>query len=365
MLLPSLSLVLLGAVVGVDAIPQATVTDSLPPADPTSSSSASVCNNSPDLCSRPYNQITHLGAHNAAFLRDESTDHSISGNQYENATFALDAGLRLLQSQVHNEDGGLRLCHSSCSLHDAGPLEEWLSRIEDWMAANENEVVTILLVNADSVPASEFATAFESSGLAARGYVPTSEVAPTSEWLTLETMISNNQRLVSFITNIDRDASAPYLLPEFSYVFETHFDIQSLSGFNCTVDRPSDATPGTDDGWLGLVNHFKYDNILGSFNVPDEENIETVNSAGTSEGNLGRHLEECREEWGRVPNFVLVDFWSAADPLAAVDEMNAVSEPEGRGDVAVVPTTGGSGKHMQDLGRAALLAFVICAILFN
>lgn len=45
-------------------------------------SSTIACNNSPDLCSRSYSNITQLGAHDSAFLRDASTGYSSSGNQY-------------------------------------------------------------------------------------------------------------------------------------------------------------------------------------------------------------------------------------------------------------------------------------------
>lgn len=39
------------------------------------------CNNSPDLCGRSYANVTHLGAHDSAFLRDASTGYSQAGNQ--------------------------------------------------------------------------------------------------------------------------------------------------------------------------------------------------------------------------------------------------------------------------------------------
>lgn len=47
-------------------------------------SSTRVCNNSPDLCTRSYSNITYLGAHDSPFLRDSSTSNSDSGNQYGN-----------------------------------------------------------------------------------------------------------------------------------------------------------------------------------------------------------------------------------------------------------------------------------------
>lgn len=47
-----------------------------------SQNSSYACNNSPALCSRSYSNITHLGAHDSAFVRDASTSYSSSGNQY-------------------------------------------------------------------------------------------------------------------------------------------------------------------------------------------------------------------------------------------------------------------------------------------
>lgn len=44
-------------------------------------SSSTACNNSPELCSRQYNNVTYLGARNSPFLRDDTTDFSTSGNQ--------------------------------------------------------------------------------------------------------------------------------------------------------------------------------------------------------------------------------------------------------------------------------------------
>ena len=40
------------------------------------------CNNSPDLCSKTYGEISHLGAHDSPFVRDSSTSNSMFGDQY-------------------------------------------------------------------------------------------------------------------------------------------------------------------------------------------------------------------------------------------------------------------------------------------
>ncbi|KAG8416666.1 hypothetical protein J3458_007233 [Metarhizium acridum] len=349
------------------AIPQAAATTAAVPSASSTSSSGQACNNSPTLCGRQYNAVTHMGAHNSAFLRDSSTGNSLAGNQFKNATAALNAGLRLLQAQVHKPNSTLELCHTSCDLLDAGALESWLKDINAWVTKNPNDVVTLLLVNSDTASASDYAAVFESSGLAKVGYKPQSNVV-TSTWPTLQSMISANARVVTFVTNMDYSASTPYLLPEFDHVFETPFEVTTIGGFNCTVDRPSKANPASSslsNGFMSLVNHFKYQSLVGSIQVPDVDAINTVNSAGTSEtGNLGKHLQQCKTEWNKAPNFVLVDFWDKGDPIAALDNMNGVTDATGRSTTQSSGQSAGSNfAKDRKFGIGALVAFVSAAVL--
>lgn len=288
------------------------------------------CNNSPDLCNRNYNNITHMGAHDVAFLRDNSTSFSVAGNTFYNATIALSAGLRLLQAQVHDLNGTLELCHTSCSLLDGGSLESWLGKIKSWMDSNPNEVVSILLVNSDNFNVSSFGTVFEASGISEYGYTPASTTA-MSTWPTLQTLISANTRLVTFVTNIDYETASPYILPEFNYIFETPFDVTSSSGFNCTVDRPSSLSSGTgatalSSGYMSLMNHFQYNAMAFGITVPAIGLIETTNSAATNTtGTLGTHGEQCNSEWGSKPTFVLVDFFNVGPAIEAADNLNGIT----------------------------------------
>lgn len=302
---------------------------------------STACNNSPSLCDRKYNEITHLGAHDSYALRDSSTDDSAFGNQYLNATLALEAGLRLLQVQTHEGNATLELCHSSCTYLDAGPFEDFLVEVNTWMDDNPNDVVTVVAVNSDSAPASEFNEVLESSGLSKKAYTSTSST-PTGDWPTLQKMIDDDKRFVLFVTGVDYASDTPAVLPEFDFVFETAFEVTSLSGFNCTLDRPSkigDASSAISSNYLSLVNHFKYESLADSIQLPDIDSIQlpdvdtigTVNSASTSDqGNLGLHLQQCNDEWKTVPNFVLIDFWNEANPLNAVDRMNKVEDATGR-----------------------------------
>jgi hypothetical protein len=327
------------------------------------------CNNSPLLCSRDYNNITHMGAHDSAFLRDQSTGFSISGNQFYNATTALSAGIRLLQAQVHNLNGTLELCHTDCSLLDAGSLETFLSAVKTWMDANTNEVVTILLVNSDDESVATFGSVFDSSGISTYGYTPTSTTGPISTWPTLQSLISANTRLITFIASMTYDSTYPYLLSEFDYVFETTFGVTSLSGFNCTLQRPStlsSSTSAISSGYMGLVNHFADTAEAFGITIPDVDNITTTNSPSTTTtGALGLNAQECESEWGVKPTFMLVDFWNVGPSIETADNMNGIVAT-GRTNVTTAELTSSSGgvrrKECVGWSRKMIIAITIATL---
>ncbi|KAJ6788200.1 hypothetical protein PWT90_02165 [Aphanocladium album] len=337
----------IAAATAVGAVPQAATTSAAVPSPSTtgtsSSSGSKPCNNSPTLCGRHYNNITFMGAHDSAFLRDASTGNSVAGNQFKNATVALDAGVRFLQAQVHDKNGTLHLCHSDCKLLDAGPLADWLSLIANWMNANTNDVVTILLVNSDKATAADLGAAFSSAGLDKLGYKPPTTSA-TGDWPTLQSMIDKGTRLVAFATEFDYSQAVPYLLPEFDFMFETPYEVTAPNGFNCTLDRPGTAklnkspTTALSMNYLSLVNHFQYQQLFAGILAPDTDSLNVTNSPETtSRGNFGQHIELCKFEWGTRPNFMLVDFWNVENPIAAVDKVNGLSDITGRASVSDKP----------------------------
>lgn len=322
------------------------------------------CNNSPLLCSRTYDNVTHIGPHNAAFLRDESTGFTVSGNQFFNVSAALSAGFRLVQAQVHIDAGVLRLCHNQCFLLDAGPLVDFLAQIKRWMDANPSEVVTILLVNADNAPASAIGSLFESSGLSTLAYLPPS-TGFSATWPTLQSMITARTRLVTFISRLEVDPRFPYLISEFDYIFETAFEVVTPGGFNCSLDRPSSlgsAVAALADDYLGLVNHFLGSRSGLGFVAPDVDSIATTNSPDTVNINsLGTHIERCQREWSRSPTFLLVDFWNMGPAIAAADALNGLQSPSsqivGRTTIpAQLPLTSAALQMLPGLCRAAAMA---------
>lgn len=338
----------------------------------TSTSTSTVaCNNSPDLCSRKYNNVTHMGAHDAAFLRDESTDHSIAGNQYFNATVALSAGIRLLSAQVHNANGTLQLCHTTCALLDAGTLEAWLGRIKYWMDENPNEVVTLLLVNSDDEDVSAFGEVFKSSNISTYGYAPSTTTGATTEWPTLQTMIDDGSRLVTFVAAINASTSYPHLLNEWDYVFETAYDVTSYAGFNCSLSRPtslSSAASAIEAGYLPLMNHFRYKSITAEAELPDVDDIATTNSNNaTLYGALAYEAAQCDSEWGTAPVFALVDFYTEGPAVDTADDINGITAT-GRTASGSSSSSSTSGA-VETLGRKGsaemvlLVVAIACAIM--
>lgn len=304
------------------------------------------CNNSPLLCGRTYNSVTHLGAHDSAFLRDTQELNAIAGDQFFNATLALSAGVRLLQAQVHLLNGTLYLCHTSCGLLNAGPLETWLALIGRWMDGHPHDVVTLLLVNSDRQAAATFGRIFQQAGLSKYGYSPggagggksttTAGSKVGGAWPTLQSMITANTRLVTFIASITADAAHPYLLSEFDHVFETPYMITNLAQFgNCSLDRPSGvgtAAAAVRAGMLPLMNHFAYAKVSSSIQIPDVSDIDVTNSADTTgtgtatSGTLGAQARLCTSQWGGTkPTFLLVDFFNRGPAIDTADSLNGLT----------------------------------------
>jgi hypothetical protein len=325
--------------------------------------SQTACNNSPALCSRAYNNITQLGAHDSPFLRNKNTSFSTSGNHYYDTTTQLDAGVRLLSAQVHKNNNGTgadawHLCHTSCTLFDAGTLEAWLSSIKTWMDKNTHDVVTVLIVNSDSASASDLGAQFNSSGISEYAYTPPSTSAPTT-WPTLDALIGNNTRLISFVASLPQTSSQyPFLKDEFTYVFENDFENVNPSNYSCTPSRPTGLSTSSTGGRLFLMNHFLYDNQLFGIQQPNATYANTTN-AQTGYGSLGSSVSNCTSVYGKAPWAVLVDFFNVGPAIASVDAANGVSGSiSGRRSLStdsVTEASEGSGARAQ----GSLLAVVI------
>ncbi|PWN44368.1 hypothetical protein IE81DRAFT_287254 [Ceraceosorus guamensis] len=332
---------------------------------------ATNCNGDLSLCERSYGNVTFVGAHNSYGIHAGSTN--VAANQNISITDQLDAGVRLLQSQAHRssnvsvQGAGIDLCHSDCSLFQGGTLEYWLSQIVAWSNANPNNVVTLLIVNSDNLPASQFAQAFESTGAAAKSYNPSSAgvgsngVVSRSQWPSLGTMIDARTPLVSFLSTQADDNNPGYLLPEFSNVWETPFDQTSVP-FNCSVDRMAQGSDSSN--LLALSNNFRSTRLFGDVTYPDTGNLGSTNSEQTQLDSA----YTCAAQHGNAnPNFILTDYSQTGDygALRAAAQLNGVSYTPPRsssGSSASGNGSSSSGNAASCLLQSSSLALLAVAV---
>ena len=303
-----------------------------------STTASGACNNSPSLCSKKYNEVTYLGAHDSPFVRDASTDYSASGNQYYNTTVQLSAGVRLLTAQVQlaGANGNeLHVCHSDCDLLDAGSLSSWLSEVRNWMSSNPKEIVTVLIVNGASASGAALATAYQQAGISTDlAYTPTGTTSSTQKWPTLQSMIRSGMRLVNFVDSIDDNSASPYLMPQYNYIFENNYDVTSPADFSCDANRPEglETSQAISNGMMPLMNHFLYTVSQGIINIqsPNTSYVGTTNSPNRAVGTLGTSAAACQQIYGRAPSYILVDFFNVGPAMLTVDRLNGVTNPVGR-----------------------------------
>lgn len=170
-------------------------------------SAATACNGHEALCGRQYSSVTHVGAHDSAFVGNFPVD-----NQYTSVTDVLNMGVRFLQAQTHDKDGTVEMCHTSCWEKDAGSLTSYLGPIKTWLDANPNEVLSLLLTNGDAIAVSDFGAVFDSVGLSSYAYKPPSTLA-LGDWPTLQTLIDAGTRLVVWMGESRLRLFLPHLLP--------------------------------------------------------------------------------------------------------------------------------------------------------
>jgi len=259
---------------------------------------ATTCNGFSDLCGRSYGNVTFVGAHDSYAVGV----NNLFCNQDYNVTQQLNDGIRMLQMQAHNNSGTIQLCHTSCSLFNGGTLQSYLQSVQSWMNSNTNDVVTLLIVNSDGVNPSQFDTVFKAVGLDTLSYSPSAAVTAQGSWPSLGSMIDSGKRLVTFMDTGADFTTVPYIIDEFTNMWETAFDVTDTT-FDCKVNR-SNGDASTE---LFLINHFLDETVLGQ-PAPDPQDANVTNGVSGT-GSLGVQVQTCVASQGRNPNFMLVDFY--------------------------------------------------------
>lgn len=289
------------------------------PAEPTNTQP---CNNYVELCKRKYSNVTFVAAHNSPFVRPGNS----GSNQELPVKTQLEDGVRFLQAQIQwpSNSSQPHFCHTSCDLLDAGPITEWLTEVREWVDDHPYDIVTILLGNGNYSNPSMYVPYIEKSGITKYTYTPPYFPMTLDDWPTLESMIIRGKRVVMFIDYVSNQTAYPWLLDEFTQVWESPFDPLDRD-FPCTVQRPPDLSDASAKNRLYLINH----NLNAEFNVFGTEILvpavsllnETNNATGY--GSLGEAARNCRKQWGRAPNFLNVDYYNYGDPEGSVFEVAA------------------------------------------
>lgn len=89
-----------------------------------------------------------------------------------------------------------------------------------WSGQALTPVVTLVIVNQANQPASAYASIFQAAKLDSKAYVPESASLSVSQWPTLGSLIDQGKQLVVFLNSQADFGAAPYLIDEFSNVWE-------------------------------------------------------------------------------------------------------------------------------------------------
>ena len=257
-----------------------------------------LCNGYVEFCNRQYSNITYVAAHNSPF----NIPNNLASNQDYGVITQLDNGIRMLQGQTHVVNGTVYFCHTSCDLLNAGTAEAYFANVSSWLAANPNDVITILVANGDYVSVENFISPVESSGLSKYAYIPPVIPMNLTDWPMLGELIRRNQRAIIFMDYDANQTAVPYILDEFSQIWETPYDPTNQT-FSCTIQRP----PGISDtqalARMYLANHNLNTqlNLLGdTLLVPDTAQLNVTNAA-SGYGSLGLAANNCAGEWLLYP----------------------------------------------------------------
>ncbi|PNP43842.1 hypothetical protein TGAM01_v208614 [Trichoderma gamsii] len=280
------------------------------------------CNNHVEFCTRKFSNITQVGCHNSPFVRPGNS----GSNQELDVKTQLDDGVRFLQAQMQFPANSSvpHFCHTTCDLLDAGPINEWLSEVYSWVDAHPYDVVTILLENGNYSDPSVYVPYIQETGILKYTYVPTVFPMGIDDWPTLENLILHGSRVVMFLDYKANQTAYPWLMDEFSQMWETQFDPVDRA-FPCTVQRPPDLSTSAAQDRLYLMNH----NLNAEFNVFSLEllvpAVSLLNETNAAEGygSVGLAANNCRSDWGRAPNILNVDYYNYGSPAGSVFEAAA------------------------------------------
>ncbi|CAG8651012.1 10520_t:CDS:2, partial [Dentiscutata heterogama] len=298
-----------------------------------------VCNGYAEFCNIPYSQISFIATHNSY-----AYGNNVAANQNFDIPTQLKDGIRVFLLDGHKSPSStssstsseIELCHQSCSLLDSGTATNTLKNITKFLQQNPNEVITIFWENFDNIAPINYKTSYDQAGLTQ--YCFTQPV--DEQWPTMAEIIQSGKRVINFIDNNADTDSVPWLMPEYSYVFETPFENFNPNAWQCTVDRPKDQPQQ-----MYMINHFLYNKITNTnIEIPQRDSANVTNAA-----NLAQHVQNCTNIFVQRPNYVTVDFYNKGS-----NNINAFSIVAGLNNVSYISLKTGGTDGTKQSGASSL-----------
>lgn len=188
----------------------------------------------------------------------------------------------------------MRLCHTTCELLDVGTLEAYLTQVYAWMAKHPYDVVTILMGNFDLVSPQNFTDPIEKSGMKQFAYTPPKFPMALDDWPTLSELILTGKRALFFMDYNANETAIPWLMDEFSQIWETPFSPTDRA-FPCTEQRPPGLSHKQAQNRMYMANHnLNLELNLGTVSmlIPNTALIRETNGV-SGFGSLGVTAENC------------------------------------------------------------------------
>jgi len=132
-------------------------------------------------------------------------------------------------------------------------------------------------------------------------------------------MILRNTRVVFFMDYMADQSKVPYILDQYSHIWETPFSPQDRN-FPCTIGRPPNLNETlAKDRLMYLANHNLNQAIdvsailgtdIGTILIPNTAELNNTNADGMQLGQATAMISNCTADWERPPNFFVVDYYN-------------------------------------------------------
>lgn len=182
----------------------------------------------------------------------------------------------------------------------------------------------MVMGNYDVVNPLNYTAPVINSGLINFVYTPPTSPMPLDSWPTLAEMIFRNERAIVMLDYEANQTAIPWLLDEFSMMWETPFSPTDRD-FPCTAQRPPDRPRESREDRMYMANHnLNIDVTLAdiSLDVPATPLLNETNAV-SGYGSAGAAVGNCTEMWNRPPTFLLVDYYNIGNFNGSVFQVAA------------------------------------------